>query len=219
MTFWTGDFTYVQSFYLYIHPPFLCSCLHIHLTILYVELTCVVVIERTSHQHHMGCMIPIQKSRFFLVSRRTTHHSVDHTLKDPYTQWIHGEYIVGTDNTWSQCTQQLKIGHILNIYFHCDQNVSTDYKSPTFWMYPMLGPSCTLSGACRFHSEYAPRSIPEVFGDHILNVVVFLNVFNMCPKCTWSVHLDTLRSHDWVHSKGTQCLPHNYIKFTFMGIF
>ena len=35
--------------------------------------------------------------------------------KDPYTQWAHGEYIVGTDNTWLQCTQWLKFGYILNI--------------------------------------------------------------------------------------------------------
>ena len=101
----------------------------------------------------------------------------------------------------------------------CYHNMQPNYRLVTFWMYPVLGPPYTLSRTCRFHSEYAPRSIQDVFGDHIPNVVALLKVFNICPKCAWSVHLDTLRSHDWVYSKGTQYLPHNYIKFTFMGIF
>ena len=117
----------------------------------------------------------------------------------------------------------------------CYHDVWTNYSLVTSWMYPALGPPCTLNGTCRLHSEYAPRSNPDVFDDHIqnvsqisgvtnflgyiLNVAALLNVFNTCQKCAQSIHLGTLRSRDWVHSKGAQCLPRNYIKFTFVGMF
>ena len=50
--------------------------------------------------------------------RDIMHQPVITGDKDPYTQWAHGEYIVGTDNTWPQCTQQLKIGYTLNVFYN-----------------------------------------------------------------------------------------------------
>ena len=53
-----------------------------------------------------------QNYKEFQVITNTIEDTGD---KDPYTQWAHGEYIVGTDNTWPQCTQWLKIRYILNV--------------------------------------------------------------------------------------------------------
>ena len=44
-------------------------------------------------------------------------------------QWIH--------NVW-----WLKIGHILNVCSHCDQNVPTDYLIPPFWMITPMWSKC-----------------------------------------------------------------------------
>ena len=90
----------------------------------------------------------------------------------------------------------------------CYDNVQTNYRLVTFWVYPVLGPPCTLSGTCRFHSEYAPRSIPDVFSDHIQNVsqmepifwVTFwiLLHFSMCLICVQNVP-DLLIWIHWGH--------------------
>ena len=133
MTFWyvfRMDLTFFSNFLkLYFHlglittPMFLCS----HDLCLFLSLRLIL------HTITWPREVIIILWSFRLWSSILWTHLHPHFLhtgdKDPYTQWAHGEYIVGTDNTWPQCTQWLKIGYILNVL----HNGSTMYMMVKNW--------------------------------------------------------------------------------------
>jgi len=81
-------------------------------------------------------------------------------------------------------------------------------------------PKCILPGfADQIHNVSLMRPIGRIHAGYILNVPHLSNVIGLGSKCVRSMKLDTLRSHDWVHSKSNQHVSQEQIKITFMGTF